>query len=88
MQVGELATLLTALAVVVGAAWTVVNGRRQRAHEDSASLWANAMDIIDQLRQENDDLKDEVWQLKHPTSRPRRRRRTPTTATTTKEPKA
>lgn len=81
MTVGDLAALLTALAVVVGTAWTAFVGRKQNARADASSLWTEAMDIIDALRKENDDLKDEIWQLKHPGSRPRtprpRRKATP-----------
>lgn len=73
MNVRDLATLITALSVALGAAWTVWTGRKQSRHDDSMGLWQDAMQIIDRLREENETLKDQIWFLEHPRATTRRK---------------
>ena len=53
MSAAELAALLTALSVLLGAAYTVWNGQRQSNKQEGGALWSEMMNVVKTLRDEN-----------------------------------
>jgi len=59
MGAPEITAFVSALAVLIGALWTIANGRRQSTSTESSALWAEAMELIKQLREDNARLNAE-----------------------------
>lgn len=59
MGAPEITAFVSALAVLIGALWTIANGRRQNTSTESSALWGQAMELIKQLREENARLATE-----------------------------
>jgi hypothetical protein len=75
VSISEVATLLTALAVVIGALWTVVSGRRQTSANAASNLWEEAMDVVETLKAENARLLAENLRLREQLANRGRNRR-------------
>ena len=64
MTVAELAALLTALSLIVGAAWTVWRGVAQNSDKRGGTLWNEMMSVVQTLRDENSRLSSDNVKLR------------------------